>query len=322
MTQFLARAADFITGWRFAAFIISLCLSMFVFLVLILLLPETSGQFGESITEFKTWCFGYDPADGSFRAGYIPMMLADPLLLGAVVLFFWWVPLRDTLRQGWQRFASSATLGMLTAAALAGGLFLINPEKPVAQPLPFPGERIRTQIAPPALDLIDQNGERVRLEDLRGRVVLLTAIYTRCATACPLIMVQARRATHALPEELRAQVSIVAVTLDPEHDSPDKLKQAAELHRVEAPLWRLVTGAPHEVNRILDQLSISRITDPETAEIGHTNLFALIDRQGHIAYRLTLGGGQDHWLQEALESLAREPLPTPPALPAPPSQDS
>jgi protein SCO1/2 len=121
-----------------------------------------------------------------------------------------------------------------------------------------------------------------------------------------MIMIQARKATNALPPELRDEVTIVAVTLDPENDTPERLKEAAKAHQVEAPLWRLVTGEPDTVNEVLDKMSVSRRTDPETGEISHSNLFALIDRDGKIAYRLTLGDRHDTWLETALRQLVHE----------------
>src|SRR5690554_13555 len=215
-------------------------------------------------------------------------MLLNPLLLAGVVYLIWNDALREAITDARGPLIRTAGVGTLCAALLGGGLFVFAPKKTVPPPLPFPGERIRSAIEPPQFSLIDQNGDMLRLEDLRGRVVLLTAIYTRCATACPMIMVEIRRAMAALPAHLRVEISIVAITLDPEYDTPEQLREAMKIHRLEEPLWRLVTGPSDEVNAVLDQLSISRSRTPESDTIGHSNLFALIDRNGKIAYRLTL----------------------------------
>lgn len=302
----LTQLSEVITGWRFASFVIALCLGSFVFLGAALLIPDSAGKLGAIATEFKTWCFGYDPETGAYRVGYIPVMLLNPLLLAGVVYLLWSDALRDAAQHTRGPLMRTASLGALVAALLGAGLFVFGPQKTVPPPLPFPGERIRSAIEPPQFSLIDQNGDMLRLEDLRGRVVLLTAIYTRCATACPMIMVEIRRAMAALPAHLRGDISIVAITLDPEYDTPEQLREAMKIHRLEEPLWRLVTGPSDEVNAVLDQLSISRSRTPESDTIGHSNLFALIDRGGKIAYRLTLSERHSAWLESALQALAEE----------------
>ena len=72
------------------------------------------------------------------------------------------------------------------------------------------------------------------------------------------------------------------------------------------PQYLLAGGDGKEVNRILDDLSIARKRDPATGVVDHVNLFAVIDKQGRIAYRFTLGETQEPWLVEALKLLGRE----------------
>ncbi len=94
--------------------------------------------------------------------------------------------------------------------------------------------------------------------------------------------------------------------MDPETDSPEVLAQLAKNHGMDAPLFRLVTGEPAEVERVLDRMEIARQRDPETGVISHANLYLLIDRQGRVAYRLGLGERQQRWLVSALRVLLRE----------------
>jgi protein SCO1/2 len=154
--------------------------------------------------------------------------------------------------------------------------------------------------------LVNQDGETVDLAALRGRVVLLTAVYASCPMSCPLILGQAKAAIAAVPSELRGDLRVIAVSMDPAHDTPDVLAGLARTHQVEAPLYALVTGEPAEVERVLDDMGIARTRDPETGVIDHANLFLLVDRGGRIAYRLTLGERQRRWLTSALELLLRE----------------
>jgi len=52
---------------------------------------------------------------------------------------------------------------------------------------------------------------------------------------------------------------------------------------------------------------VARQRDPKTGVIDHSNLFILVDRQGRVSYRLTLGSRQQQWLISALQVLLAEP---------------
>jgi protein SCO1/2 len=99
---------------------------------------------------------------------------------------------------------------------------------------------------------------------------------------------------------------VIAVTMDPENDSPDVLAELAKNHGMQSTLYHLVTGDPADVEPLLDRMQIARQRDPATGIISHANLFLLIDREGRIAYRLGLGERQQRWLTSALRVLLRE----------------
>jgi protein SCO1/2 len=75
---------------------------------------------------------------------------------------------------------------------------------------PLPGNR-----AAPGFTLIDQQGHTVSLADYRGRVVLLTFLYSRCGATCILIAQQIRGAL----EELHEQPAVLVVSADPATDT-------------------------------------------------------------------------------------------------------
>jgi cytochrome oxidase Cu insertion factor (SCO1/SenC/PrrC family) len=84
------------------------------------------------------------------------------------------------------------------------------------------------------------------------------------------------------------------------------MKVMAQNYGMTPPQWRMLVGAPDVVEPVLDRLGLERRRNDETGVIDHANLFLLVDPNGRIAYRLTLGDRQEHWLTTALEHLARE----------------
>jgi protein SCO1/2 len=305
----IAWLQRFFASWRFPALVLSVLLSFKLLALLMLAVPVAPSGLGAFAEEFKVWCFGYDPARGTVESAYVGLTLAEPLVLGAVITVVWWQPLRRILRE--QPRAILPYVAAAVAIVAAGSLALVATKKEAqaaAEPA-FPAQALRTSLPAPHVDLMDHEGGRVSLADMRGRVVVLTGVYAHCGYACPMILGQAKRAVAALAPAEREAVTVVAVTLDPEHDGQEALAQMARAQGVQAPLFRLAWGAPPDVERTLDDMAVARTRDPATGVIDHANVFVLVDRSGRVAYRFALGAVQERWLVEALQVLVREPAP-------------
>jgi cytochrome oxidase Cu insertion factor (SCO1/SenC/PrrC family) len=142
--------------------------------------------------------------------------------------------------------------------------------------------------------LLDSNGKQVQLSDLtRGRITVLSFIYTQCAApkGCPYatnVLAQLHLAT-AGEKNLARNTRLVSLSFDPEHDTPKRLAEYAENVR-EAKSgceWDFATAKSHgELEKILagyDQAVDKRPNagDPQ-GPLYHTLRVFLIDRQGRI----------------------------------------
>lgn len=297
-------AARFFDGGSFPAFALGVLVFWEILLLAMLIGPGEDSSMRGFADEFRIWCFGYDPATGRMNPGLVMAMTSPPIVIAPILALVWWQPLRDLLarRRAW---LAPCIASALTVTVAAAGLVAIAPKPDVAE-LPFPAESLRTELHSPQLRLVNQDGDTVDLAALRGKVVMLTAVYSTCPLSCPLILGQAKAAIADLPAALRGDLHVIAVSMDPANDSPAVLAKLAREHEIAAPQYSLVTGEPAEVERVLDDLGITRSRNPETGVIDHANLFLLVDRDGRIAYRLTLGGRQQRWLTSALEVLLRE----------------
>ncbi len=293
----------FLSGSGFPIFTLTALACWELVLVGFLLVPSPPGGFAE---EFRAWCFGADPVTGEVSLIWVSAMLTPPWMLVGITLLVWWEPLQTvTLRSALPAATAAVLLSTLGALGLADGV-----EAQDGEALTFQAEALRTRHPRPELVLIDQNSDPVDLSKLRGEVVVLTAIYAHCAATCPLILTQLQAATDGLTPAERADLRVVAVTMDPEKDTPEVLQELATRYGLAAPAVHLTTGDPAEVNRVLDDMGISRQRDPETGVISHANLYVVVDREGHVAYRFTLGERQQTWLTEALRLLLAEPSPS------------
>ncbi|MBI4509549.1 MAG: SCO family protein [Deltaproteobacteria bacterium] len=297
----------FFSGWRFPVFVLSVLLFSKLLLVGVLLAPTGSGDLAAFALDFKAWCFGYDPATGKLEIAYVAMIFVEPLLIGGITLFAWWGPLRQVARR--PRLLAPWVAAGFVVVALATAAFGVLTRQEDARVAEFPAEELRTERPLASFSLVDQSGLKVSSEDLRGRVAVVTAVYATCGLTCPMILAQAKRVVAELAPEERSGMSVVAITLDPERDTPLVLAEMAKAQQVSAPLFRLLSGEPAAVNRVLDELGFARKRDPKTGVIDHANLFLVVDRGGRVAYSFTLGENQERWLVAALKRVLAEDRP-------------
>jgi len=295
---------NLLTGSAFPAFTLSLLACWEIFLIAMLLAPTGATGLGAFAEDFRIWCFGYDPATGHTELAYVMSMILPQFMIGGFIAYFWWEPLRELARQPWRIARSLAAAALLVGAA---GIGFARSAGPTALgELPFPAEELRTAYDAPQFRLVDQLQQPVSLAGYEGQVVILTAVYASCPHTCPVILGQTKAAIAELSPAEREDLRVVAVTMDPEHDSPDVLRELAKRHDMQSPLYHLVTGEPAEVGRLLDRMEVARERDPATGIINHANVFLLIDREGHVAYRFGLGERQQRWLTSALRVLLHE----------------
>ncbi len=111
------------------------------------------------------------------------------------------------------------------------------------------------------VSLTDQHGRRVRLYDdlMAGHVVVVNAFYTGCRSACPQAMgtlahLQARLAIDGMAAQF------ISITVDPEHDTPDRLELYARALDAGGE-WHMLSGDPASVRQVLHRFGLD--TDPD-----------------------------------------------------------
>lgn len=301
----MERMSRWLGGGGFPTFSLALLATYELLLLLVLLLPAQGTPMEAFAADFRVWCYGLDPATGRYQWSYVMAMTSPPWMMAAFIAMVWWSPLQEVRRQPGRLIRNVVpAVSLVTAAALA----MVLAADPTAQDgeLPFPAEALRTHHRAPAIQLVDHTGVPVDLADEQGRVVVVTAVYSHCVATCPVILNQVKAAVAALDPELVEDLRVVGVTLDPGRDDPAQLAKLVKAHGLEQPLFRLATGEVEVVEKALDDIGVARTRDPETGVIDHANLFLVIDRQGQVAYRFTIGERQERWLTQALQLLLAE----------------
>jgi protein SCO1/2 len=306
----------FFVSWRFAVFALCVLLGIVGLLAVLLWLPPAPAGLGAFAEQFRVWCFG--TGSGQTVSPVLEgAMVLELLSLAVLIALVWAGPIAQQAAASARAFVPYVAAGLTVVAAFAGGLWWLG-RAPV-DPTVFPALELRTRFPPPALALTNHEGRPVSLDELKGRVVVVTAVYATCGFACPRILGQAKRVVQSLDGADAAGVTVLGVTLDPEHDDVETLAHMAAAQGVKAPRFQLLTGESAEVEKVLDRMGVERRRDPDTGVIDHADLFLVIDRAGFVAYRFTVSDLQERWMREALLLLLREPQPGKTALlePAP-----
>jgi protein SCO1/2 len=136
----------------------------------------------------------------------------------------------------------------------------------------------------PDFALLDQDARPLSLAALRGKVVLLDFVFTRCPGPCPILTGIHRDVRDGLSAADRSAVQLVSVTLDPEYDTPEVLRAYASARRIETDGWSFATGPAADVNAVAHAYGVGSVRAP-SGEIEHTVATFLIDRDGRIARR-------------------------------------
>jgi protein SCO1/2 len=148
----------------------------------------------------------------------------------------------------------------------------------------------------PDFAMTGQEGKGFRLADLRGKVVVLTFIYTRCPLPdfCPLMdrkFSNLAQRISTFPDRAFA-VRLVSLSFDPEHDTPEVLAQHARIRGATPPLWIYAVATHDELAKVAPALGL--LYAPGQGEIVHNLCTAIIDPEGRLA-RLELGRERNSW---------------------------
>jgi cytochrome oxidase Cu insertion factor (SCO1/SenC/PrrC family) len=81
----------------------------------------------------------------------------------------------------------------------------------------------------PEFALTKQDGKRLALKDLRGKVIAITFIFASCADTCPLLTAKMAGIQNRLGSDFGLKVFFVSITVDPERDTPDLRSLLAEV---------------------------------------------------------------------------------------------
>jgi protein SCO1/2 len=167
-------------------------------------------------------------------------------------------------------------LALAALVTLASLLLAISRDAPqhasLEPPLP--------KIAPaPEFALTSQDGAPVTLADFRGKVVAVTFIFTMCTATCPVLTPMMSFVQDQLGRDFGTKIAFVSITVDPERDTPDVLKEYAQAFGANFAGWSFLTGTPAAIRDVTHRYGVyaSKIAN---GDVEHTFLTSIVDPHG------------------------------------------
>jgi protein SCO1/2 len=137
--------------------------------------------------------------------------------------------------------------------------------------------------------LINQDSTEVIFpKNIVGHITVMGFIYTHCPDICPMTTHNMYLTEKKLKEEGIGNVKFVALSFDPDRDSPEVLTKFAEIRDLDFNDWTLLTGSKNTINDLMKRFDVKAIkTDENIDEDGkpeysmmHTDRISLIDANG------------------------------------------
>lgn len=136
------------------------------------------------------------------------------------------------------------------------------------------------------IELVDQHARALRPASLAGRPVLLHFVFTGCSSVCPTQVAELAAVRATLPLDVRGQLALLSVTIDPVADTPERLATYAQRLGASHPGWSFATGRPATVALLTDRMQVLARTPatPARREDHRTSLY-LFDASGSLVQR-------------------------------------
>lgn len=125
-----------------------------------------------------------------------------------------------------------------------------------------------------------QTGDTIKLDKFKGKIPVVSMIFTRCAYACPRTIADLKNIEKQLPAGIKNDVVFVLISFDDEHDSPAQLRKFAANMQT-GKNWVLLHGDEEGIRDLAMVLNVKYKKQPD-GSFTHSNMITMLDRNGVI----------------------------------------
>ncbi len=157
----------------------------------------------------------------------------------------------------------------------------------------------------PKFSLTTHDAGTLALRELRGKVVVVSFIYTNCTDTCPLLTAKLVSIQKQLGNKFGSKVYFVSLTVDPERDRPGVLRRYATTLGSDFTGWTYLTGTPSQVIDVARSYGVYQ-RKRSAGDVDHNLLTSIVDQQGNLRVQYMGDRFDPHEFLDDIRSLLAE----------------
>jgi protein SCO1/2 len=147
----------------------------------------------------------------------------------------------------------------------------------------------------------NQNGQNLEMKDLKGKVLVMVMIYTSCKAACPRLVADMRNIESRLPDNIKPDVKLVLVSIDPEVDTPKRLKEFAIANKMDSNQWEFLRSTEENTREFAAVLAVN-YKKIAPLDFSHSNIISVFNAEGELTFQQEgLGVNSDATIKKITE---------------------
>ncbi len=147
----------------------------------------------------------------------------------------------------------------------------------------------------------NQNEQNLEMKDLKGKVLVMVMIYTSCKAACPRLVVDMRNIESRLSENIKPDVKFLLVSIDPEVDTPARLKEFAIANKMDGGQWDFLRSTEENTREFAAVLAVN-YKKIAPLDFSHSNIISVFNAEGELTFQQEgLGVNSDATIKKITE---------------------
>jgi protein SCO1/2 len=129
-----------------------------------------------------------------------------------------------------------------------------------------------------------EEAKSIQLKELKGKTLVMVMIYTSCKAACPRLVADMRNIERQMPQETLKNVQFVLVSIDPETDTPKRLKEFAIENKMDGEQWTFLQGTVNGVREFANVLAV-KYKEISPIDFSHSNIISVFNSEGELVHQ-------------------------------------
>lgn len=129
-----------------------------------------------------------------------------------------------------------------------------------------------------------EENQSIQLKDLKGKTLVMVMIYTSCKAACPRLVADMRNIEAQIPDEKIKNIQFIMVSIDPDTDTPKRLKAFAKENLMDGEQWTFLQGTKSGVREFANVLSV-KYKEISPIDFSHSNIISVFNAQGELVHQ-------------------------------------